>query len=99
MEFMVMQISCPEARQMINQGAQLVDVRSPAEYAGGAVPGSRNIPVQALGGHIGSLDPSRPVIVYCASGGRSAMATMMLKSAGFGEVRDLGSIRNFFTCA
>jgi len=94
-----MQISCPEARQMISQGAQLVDVRSPAEHAGGAVPGARNIPVQALGGHIGSLDPNRPVIVYCASGGRSAMASSMLKSAGFGNVRDLGGINNYFTCA
>lgn len=94
-----MPISCPEARQMISQGAQLVDVRSPAEHAGGAVPGARNIPVQALGGHMGSLDPSRPVIVYCASGGRSAMASSMLKSAGFGNVRDLGSINNFFTCS
>jgi rhodanese-related sulfurtransferase len=93
-----MQITCPEARQMINQGAQLVDVRSPAEYAGGSVPGALNIPVQVLGGHLGSLDPSRPVIVYCASGGRSAMATNMLKSAGFGEVRDLGSIMNYYNC-
>jgi phage shock protein E len=97
-EILEMQITCPEARQMINQGAQLLDVRSPAEFAGGSVPGAMNIPVQVLGGHLGSLDPSRPVIVYCASGGRSAMATNMLKSAGFGEVRDLGSIRNYYNC-
>lgn len=93
-----MQINCPEARQMINQGAQLVDVRSPDECARGSVPGAKNIPVQVLGSYLGQLDPTRPVIVYCASGGRSAMATSMLKSAGFSDVRDLGSINNYYNC-
>lgn len=93
-----MQITCPEARQMVNQGAQLVDVRSPDEHARGCVPGAQNIPVQVLGNYMGQLDPSRPVIVYCASGGRSAMATNILKGAGFNEVRDLGSINNFYSC-
>ncbi|MBD3610400.1 MAG: rhodanese-like domain-containing protein [Gammaproteobacteria bacterium] len=94
-----MQISCPEARQLVSQGAQLVDVRSPSEHAMGAAPGAMNIPVQVLGGYMGNLNPEQPVIVYCASGGRSAMAASMLKSAGFANVRDLGGVNNYFTCS
>lgn len=93
-----MQIQCPEARHLITQGAQLIDVRSEMEFAGGSVPGARNIPVQALGNFISSLNPERPIIVYCASGGRSALAANMLLSAGFNHVRDMGSIHNFFRC-
>lgn len=79
----------PKAKELVDSGAQLVDVRSPAEFASGALPGAINLPVQSLGGSLAQLSKDRPVVVYCASGMRSARAASVLKKAGF-EVHDLG---------
>jgi phage shock protein E len=93
------QIDCPEARRMVQEkGAQLVDVRSPAEYASGTLPGSVNIPVQAIQQAELRLDRSKPVIVYCMSGARSAQAQNVLKQMGFNDVHNLGSITKYLSC-
>jgi phage shock protein E len=93
------QIECPEARHMVqNHGAQLVDVRSPAEHAQGTLPGSVNVPLQVLQQAHHQLDKSKPVIVYCASGARSAQAQSFLQSMGFDSVHNLGSITKYLTC-
>lgn len=68
---------------LLAQGAVVVDVRSPAEFASGARPGALNIPLQQLGSRWKELDPARPVVLCCASGTRSGMAAMMLKRHGF----------------
>jgi len=75
-------------------GAQLVDVRSPAEYARGHFEGSRNIPLDGFGDGIETLDPGRPVVVCCASGTRSAVALRILRQKGFEHVVNAGSWRN-----
>jgi rhodanese-related sulfurtransferase len=72
---------------LLAQGAQVVDVRGPGEYAAGHAPGSVNIP-------LAELDPKRWVIVCCASGTRSAMARRRLRKQGFGQVLNAGSWRN-----
>lgn len=82
-------ISGADARAKVEAGALLLDVRSPTEFGGGALPGAKNIPVQSLKSRMGELDKSRAVIVYCASGMRSSRAASTLKSAGF-EVYDIG---------
>ncbi|MFJ5676239.1 rhodanese-like domain-containing protein [Streptomyces sp. NPDC093097] len=69
-------------------GGQLVDVRNPAEFAAGALPGARNIPLAALLGRIGELDPARPVVLYCRSGNRSMIAAALLEAHGFHQVSD-----------
>lgn len=80
-----------EARQWVADGATLLDVRTPAEFAQGHLPGALNIPVQELPQRVGELpDAERPVVVYCAMGGRSASAAALLKKAGFSRVLDLG---------
>lgn len=79
-----------KARQMVANGALLLDVRTPGEYADGHVDGAVNIPVQELGSRMKELGPTkRPVVVYCRSGGRSATATGMMRAAGY-EVLDVG---------
>lgn len=84
-------ISSAEARQLVHGGARLVDVRTPAEFTAGHIPGAINIPVQQLDTRMGELEPREAaVVVYCRSGHRSGNATRMLKSAGFAAVRDLG---------
>ena len=91
-------IECPEARQMVANGAQLVDVRSPAEYSQGAIPGSVNVPLQAIHQAEHVLDKGKAVIVYCASGMRSSQAQNYLNQLGFGSVHNLGSINKYITC-
>ena len=68
---------------------QIVDVRSPAETAGGTLPSAREIPLAVLADSLSALDPARPVVVYCASGYRSQIAAGVLIAAGFGDVSDV----------
>ena len=62
---------------------QIVDVRSPAEWKNGHVPGARHIFLPELRKRIGELDRSAPTAVYCGSGYRASIATSILKPAGF----------------
>lgn len=68
---------------------QLIDVRNPAEYEAGALPGARNLPLAGLAHRIAELDPSRPVVLYCRSGNRSVIAAALLEAHGFAEVCDV----------
>ncbi len=92
-------IECPEAKQLIEEAnAQLVDVRTSKEHAQGTIPGSVNLPLQVIHLEHGKLDKERPVIVYCRSGKRSAMAKMVLENFGFDAVHNLGAINKYLTC-
>jgi len=91
-------VECPEARKMVANGAQLVDVRSPQEFASGAIPGSLNVPLQAIHSAEQHLDKGKPVIVYCASGMRSGQALGALTQMGFDAVHNLGSINKYISC-
>jgi DMSO/TMAO reductase YedYZ molybdopterin-dependent catalytic subunit len=73
----------------LEPGLQVVDVRAPAETAGGTLPGAREIPLPALSDSLAGLDPSSPIVVYCASGYRSEVAASVLVEAGFADVADL----------
>jgi rhodanese-related sulfurtransferase len=86
----VEQVSGTRARQLVDEGAQLVDVRTPREFASGHPAPARNIPVDQIGARLAELDRARPVVVYCHSGRRSAAAAEVLTAAGF-TVYDMGS--------
>ena len=71
----------------------IVDVRTPAEFAGGAFPGAVNIPLDELPSRINELgDKSRDITVYCASGARSAYAQRMLMQMGYADVKNGGGL-------
>jgi rhodanese-related sulfurtransferase len=70
-------------------GIQFVDVRRPAEHAGGRAAGTLNIPLDKLPREIDRLDPSIPIFVICQSGYRSSVATSVLENAGFEEVHNV----------
>ncbi|MEY3236287.1 MAG: hypothetical protein RI883_388 [Bacteroidota bacterium] len=72
-----------DLKEMVKQGAMIVDVRTPAEYQGGHIKGSVNIPLQVLDKNIAKLKKDKPVITCCASGMRSGSAKSMLKAKGF----------------
>jgi rhodanese-related sulfurtransferase/rubrerythrin len=61
---------------------QLIDVRQPYEYRDAHLPGARLIPLDRLHLELGSLDPDRPLVVYCRSGRRSAAAVSHLLHHG-----------------
>ncbi|GAA3452412.1 rhodanese-like domain-containing protein [Dactylosporangium matsuzakiense] len=63
-------------------GTLLIDVREPAEYAAGHVPGARPIPMRQLPERLAELPRTAPVYVICASGNRSLAATDFLARAG-----------------
>lgn len=66
-----------------SRGAIIVDVRTKGEYDGGAIPGSKNIPLQTITSKMGEIKKwNKPVICCCASGMRSASAAGILKSGG-----------------
>jgi len=76
--------------ELLADGAQIVDVRSKGEYAGGHLRKSINIPLDQLKNNLGRLKKDKPVITCCASGMRSASAKSILKSNGFEEVKNGG---------
>ena len=86
-------ISAEQARTLVEGGARLVDVRSPAEFDEGHIEGAVNIPVDALGERKDELEPrEQPVVVYCRSGARSHRAKQQLEAAGFTQVHNLGAM-------
>lgn len=87
------QISGPQARQLVKDGALLLDVRSKAEFDTGHIPGAKNVPVGEVASKAKSLGAKdRAVVVYCASGARSSMARSTLKALGFEKVYNLGAL-------
>jgi len=79
----VKEITRAEARQLLDQGAQLVDVRADHEWEAGRIPGAAHIPLAELAQRTGEIDRGRPVVLYCRGGNRSSMATEALAAAGY----------------
>ena len=74
-------------------GAVLLDVRTPEEYRSGHIPGSKNIPLQAID-KVTSVAENKDtaLYVYCQSGARSRQAAGMLKQMGYTNVNNIGGI-------
>lgn len=70
----------------------LVDVRAAEEFVSGHIPGSANIPLQEISQRLSEIPKTKPVVVYCRSGNRSAQATQLLQKAGYTQIYDLGGI-------
>jgi rhodanese-related sulfurtransferase len=81
-------------KKMIEEGAQVIDVRSPGEFSSGHFPGSKNIPLDRIEKEASKLNKDKTYILCCASGMRSGMATSALKSKGFENVFNAGGWRS-----
>lgn len=70
---------------------QILDVRSVAEFSGGALPGAIHVSIgdSAFQQKLGKLDKDKPVLVYCAGGFRSRKAVAVLKALGFTNIQHL----------
>lgn len=79
--------------QAKSEGATLVDVREPSEFANGHVEGAINIPLRSIQGAGSKLkDKNATLYVYCLSGGRSSRAVATLKSMGYANATNIGGI-------
>ncbi|HVT86205.1 MAG TPA: rhodanese-like domain-containing protein [Chitinophagaceae bacterium] len=77
-------------KTLVQNGAQIVDVRTKEEYQSGHIKGSINMPLNNLGNQMNKLKKDKPVITCCASGMRSGAAKNILRSRGFTEVYNGG---------
>ncbi|GAB4451128.1 MAG: hypothetical protein OHK0036_11100 [Bacteroidia bacterium] len=81
-------------KQLVQQGATIIDVRTPAEFHSGHPKGALNIPLQNLENKIKDIKKMKqPVLVCCASGMRSASAKAILEKHGI-EVHNAGPWTN-----
>lgn len=81
------------AAQAAASGPLIIDVRTPMEFRGGAYPGAINIPLDDLPEQAMELeDKDQPIVLYCASGARSAYGQRILKQLGFKNVRNAGGL-------
>ena len=88
-------VNLTAAKQKITQGAAVIDVRTPDEYATGHFKGSRNIPLQELRKRLAEVGEKKDaIVVYCASGVRSTKAVKILATAGFTDVTNAGGVKN-----
>jgi phage shock protein E len=84
----------------LKKGAVILDVRTDREYQSGAIKGAKHIPLDTLRNHVNELENlNKPIIVYCASGVRSAKATKFLNlnnidAINGGGINSLKSIIN-----
>jgi rhodanese-related sulfurtransferase len=76
-----------EVQKLIEDGAQLVDVRVEHEWEVGRIPGATHLPLAELSERAAEIDPDRPVVLYCRGGNRSSMATQALLDAGYQAVK------------
>lgn len=89
----VRNMNAAEARDYMakrpSDGYQLLDVRQPGEYEQSHLPGAQLIPLTELPGRLDELQKEKPVIVYCAVGGRSKAAAQLLSGQDFAEIYNL----------
>ncbi|HAR19241.1 MAG TPA: sulfurtransferase [Cytophagales bacterium] len=77
-------------KELVQNGATIIDVRTLGEYQSGHIKGSSNIPLDTLGAQLQKWDKNKPIITCCASGMRSASAKNLLLSKGFKQVYNGG---------
>lgn len=80
--------------QIINNGAFLVDVRSPSEFSADKVKGSVNIPVDQIQNHLTKFKDIANIVVFCRSGARSSQAKAILERNGITNVTNGGTWQN-----
>jgi rhodanese-related sulfurtransferase len=77
------EVSREEAQKLIEEGAQLVDVRAEHEWEAGRIAGATHLPLAELAERAGEIDVDHPVVLYCRGGNRSTMAAQALTDAGY----------------
>ena len=77
------EVAAAEAKQLIDSGAQLIDIRTEVEHEAGHIPGARFIPLADVPKESSGLDKEAPVVLYCRSGNRSGPAAEAFAASGW----------------
>jgi len=83
--------STTDLQIIVNEGAFLVDVRTPGEFSEGHVKGSVNIPLDTIPNQMAQFKNKQHILVFCRSGGRSSQAKSFLEQNGFTNVINGGT--------
>ena len=90
--------NCNFIKQKINEGGQLIDVRSTVEFSQGALKGAVNMPIDSFQYLKDDIDHTKPVLLYCRTGARSEMVKRYLEQLGFPQVHNIGGLQRFVGC-
>jgi phage shock protein E len=85
-------------QEKINEGGQLIDVRSPIEFNMGALDGAINMPISNFQSLMDEIDDTKPVLLYCRTGARSEAVKNYLVQLGFAQVHNIGGLQQFAGC-
>jgi rhodanese-related sulfurtransferase len=89
----ITEVHVDDVHRQLPEQPIIIDVREPGEYLAGHLPGAVNIPRGVLefqiAGYLQERDQTGPIILYCRSGGRSALATDALQQLGYEDVRNM----------
>lgn len=77
------EVTASEAKQIIDGGSQLIDIRTEVEYRTGRIPGARHIQLAEIQREVSALDKGQPVIIYCRAGNRSGPAAEAFAASGW----------------
>jgi rhodanese-related sulfurtransferase len=77
------EVSREQAQKLVEDGAQLVDVRAEHEWEMGRIAGATHLPLAELSERVNEIDKNRPVVLYCRGGNRSTMAAEALAEKGY----------------
>lgn len=92
-------VSGEKAKQLVEAGALLLDVRSKEEYADDHLEGAVNIPIEELESRLAELAElaalEAPIVVHCLAGGRAYTAEAILEQEGYTQVFNLGGINDW----
>ena len=80
-----------DLKNLIEQGAFLVDVREPGEFSGGTAKGAVNIPLGSVATELNKFKEKENIIVFCRSGNRSGQAKNILEQNGFKKIINGGT--------
>jgi len=80
-----------DLKNIIEEGAFLVDVRNPGEFAEGHVKGSTNVPLDTVPSRLAQFKDKKNIVVFCRSGNRSEQAKAILEQNGFTNVVNGGN--------
>ncbi len=91
----IAEVDVAGAATILDAGGMLLDVREPEEWEAGHAPGARHVPLGQLPDQMGDLAGDAPIVVICRSGGRSALATEWLATAGFDAANLVGGMQEW----
>ncbi|MEW9121468.1 MAG: FAD-dependent oxidoreductase [Thermotaleaceae bacterium] len=85
------QVHSSLVRELVQQGACIIDVREKTEYAAGHIHGAKNIPLSEIRERIHEIPKEQPIYLHCRSGQRSYNAALLLQQSGFKEVYNVSA--------